>query len=351
MDNMLTNGIDENFYNNIRNTILKARINIYKNINFEMVKSAWDVGRQIIEEEQKGKHRADYGKQILKQLSERLTKEFGKGYSQTNLKNMKIFYTMFQNCQTLSDELSWSHYIELSKIKDETMRKFYYNECINSRWSVRELDRQKASLLFERLTLSKEKDEVLAIANKGHEITKPDDLVKDPTVLEFLGLKENKRYLEKDLENALIEHLQEFLLELGKGFSFVARQQRINLGGENFYIDLVFYNRLAKCFVLIDLKTGRLTHQDVGQMQMYVNYYKRTQMVEGENEPIGILLCSEKNDVVVEFTLPEGNKNIFTSKYQLYLPTVEELKQTIEEEKKQIETNTIINKNDKSTDF
>ena len=344
MDNIPINGIDENFYNNIRNTILKARTNIYKNINYEMVTSSWDIGKQIIEEELKGKNRADYGKQLIKLLSQRLTKEFGKGYSETNLRNMKIFYTMFQNYQTLSDELSWSHYIELSKIKDEIMRKFYYNECINSKWSVRELDRQKSSLLFERLTLSKEKDEVLAIANKGHEITKPDDLVKDPTVLEFLGLKENKRFLEKDLENALIEHLQEFLLELGKGFSFVARQQRINLGGENFYIDLVFYNRLAKCFVLIDLKTGKLTHQDVGQMQMYVNYYKRTQMVEGENEPIGILLCSEKNDVVVEFTLPEGNKNIFTSKYQLYLPTVEELKQTIEEEKKQIEINTIVNK-------
>ena len=320
----------------------------YKNINYEMVTSSWDIGKQIIEEELKGKNRADYGKQLIKLLSQRLTKKFGKGYSETNLRNMKIFYTMFQNYQTLSDELSWSHYIELSKIKDETMRKFYYNECINSKWSVRELDRQKSSLLFERLTLSKEKDEVLAIANKGHEITKPDDLVKDPTVLEFLGLKENKRYLEKDLENALIEHLQEFLLELGKGFSFVARQQRINLGGENFYIDLVFYNRLAKCFVLIDLKTGKLTHQDVGQMQMYVNYYKRTQMVEGENEPIGILLCSEKNDVVVEFTLPEGNKNIFTSKYQLYLPTVEELKQTIEEEKRQIETNTILDKKEES---
>lgn len=342
MDNIPINGIDENFYNNIRNTIIKARTNIYKNINYEMVTSSWDIGKQIIKEELKGKNRADYGKQLIKLLSQRLTNEFGKGYSETNLRNMKIFYTMFQNYQTLSDELSWSHYIELSKIKDEIMRKFYYNECINSKWSVRELDRQKSSLLFERLTLSKEKDEVLAIANKGHEITKPDDLVKDPTVLEFLGLKENKRFLEKDLENALIEHLQEFLLELGKGFSFVARQQRINLGGENFYIDLVFYNRLAKCFVLIDLKTGKLTHQDVGQMQMYVNYYKRTQMVEGENEPIGILLCSEKNDVVVEFTLPEGNKNIFTSKYQLYLPTVEELKQTIEEEKKQIEINTII---------
>ena len=234
MNKIIKNEIDDEFYDNVRKAILQAKISIYKKVNYEMVKSFWNVGKLIIEEEQNGKDRADYGKQVLKLLSQKLTLEFGKGYSETNLRNMKSFYLNFKNYQTLSDELSWSHYIELAKIKDETMRKFYYNECINSNWSVRELDRQKASLLFERLTLSKEKDEVLTIANKGHEIIKPEDLVKDPTVLEFLGLKENKRYLEKDLENALIEHLQEFLLELRKRIFICCKTTKNNIRWRKF---------------------------------------------------------------------------------------------------------------------
>jgi predicted nuclease of restriction endonuclease-like (RecB) superfamily len=226
-------------------------------------------------------------------------------------------------------------------------RQFYLEECINSTWSTRELERQINSLLFERLALSRDKKGVMGLASKGHEIQKPEDIVKDPYVLEFLGLEKHEKYLEKDIEQALIDKLQQFLLELGKGFSFVARQQRITLDRNHFYIDLVFYNRLTRCFVLIDLKVGKLTHQDIGQMQMYVNYYKRTQMVEGENEPIGILLCAEKNKAVVKFTLPEGQKQIYISKYIPYLPSEEELRAEILREKELIEMEIKLSKDKK----
>ncbi|MFC2146771.1 YhcG family protein, partial [Acidobacteriota bacterium] len=244
----------------------------------------------------------------------------------------------FPNRQTLSDQLSWSHYILLAKIEKEEARNFYLTECMASKWSVRELERQISSLLYERLALSKDNEKVLELSRKGHHIKTPSDLVKDPYVLEFLGLKQVNSYYEKDLEQALIDHLQEFLLELGKGFAFVARQKRITIDGDHFYIDLVFYNRLAKCFVLIDLKVGKLTHQDLGQMQMYVNFYKRTQMIEGENDPIGILLCSDKNEAVVKFTLPEDQKQIFASKYKLYFPSEEELKKELLREREILET-------------
>lgn len=256
---------------------------------------------------------------------------------------MRLFYNAFQKRQTLSDELSWSHYLLLTKVKEEDKRSFYFMEAIESKWSVRELERQLASLLFERLTLSKDKEKVLAVAKNGHQIAVPKDLVKDPYVLEFLDLKQNAALYEKDLESALIDHLEAFLLELGKGFCFVSRQQRITLDGDHFYVDLVFYNRIAKCFVLIDLKVGKISYQDIGQMQMYTNYYKRTQMMEGENEPIGILLCSDKNDAVVKFTLPENNNQIFASKYKLYLPTEEELKSEIMKERDMIEIDKKIN--------
>ena len=302
-----------------------------------MVDAYWNVGKMIVEEEQSGEYRANYGEMILKDLSRRLTIEFGRGFSVTNLRNMRQFYKVFQKHQTLSDELSWSHYLLLTKVKEDDKRLFYFNEAMNSKWSVRELERQISSLLFERLTLSKDKEEVLLIAKEGHEINSSKDLVKDPYVLEFLNLKPNIALYEKDLENALIEHLQEFLLELGKGFSFVSRQQRITLDGEHFFIDLVFYNRIARCFVLIDLKVGKLNYKDIGQMQMYTNYYRRTNMLEGENEPIGILLCSDKNDAVVKFTLPEDNNQIFASKYKICLPTEEELKLEIMRERDIIE--------------
>lgn len=329
--------LNSNFYVDVKGILDSAKREVSKAVNFAMVDAYWNIGKRIVEEEQSGEAKAGYGDYIIKELSKRLTEEFGKGLSVTNLKNMRRFYKTFPIGQTLSAQLSWSHYMLLTKVKEDDKRSFYFNESINSNWSVRELERQIASLLFERLTLSKDKDVVLAVAKKGHELNEPKDIVKDPYVLEFLNLKQNPALYEKDIENALIEHLQEFLLELGKGFCFVARQQRITIDGDHFYIDLVFYNRITKSFVLIDLKAGKLTHQDVGQMQMYTNYYKRTQMMEGENEPIGILLCSEKNDAVVKFTLPENNQQIFASKYKLYLPTEEELKSEIIKERELIE--------------
>lgn len=234
-------------------------------------------------------------------------------------------------------ELSWTHYRLLLKVEKPNARSFYETECINSRWSTRELERQISSLLFERLALSRDKKGVMELANKGHEIQKPEDLVKDPYILEFAGIRQDDRFQERELEQALIDKLQHFLLELGKGFSFVARQHRITLDGDHFYIDLVFYNRLTRSFILIDLKVGKLTHQDIGQMQMYLNYYRMTQMIEGENEPIGIVLCAEKNEAVVKYTLPEGKKRIFASRYKLYLPTEKELATELIKERQAIE--------------
>ena len=324
-------------YKSIKTILEKARSKSFKAVNTMMVRAYWSIGRIIVKEEQKGKAKAGYGEYLLKSLAERLSKEFGKGFDYSNLKNMRQFYLVFPIGDALRSELSWTHYRLLMRVEKESARNFYLEECINSNWSTRELERQICSLLFERLALSRDKKGVLELAKKGHHIAAPSDIVKDPYVLEFLGLEKHEKHLEKDIEQALIDKLRQFLLELGKGFSFVSRQQRITLDGDHFYIDLVFYNRLTRCFVLIDLKVGKLTHQDIGQMQMYVNYYKRTQMIEGENEPIGILLCAEKNKAVVKFTLPEGQKQIYISKYISYLPTKEELKHEILREKKLIE--------------
>ena len=236
--------------------------------------------------------------------------------------------------------LSWSHYLEIIKIDEESKRNFYIKECINSNWSVRELQRQKNSLLYERLTLSSDKDEILKLSKEGQILRKGKDLVKDPFVLEFLDIKENTDFLEKDLEKSILNHLKEFLLELGKGFSFVGSQVRLTLGEDHFYPDLVLYNRLAKCFVILDLKIGKITHQDIGQMQMYVNYYDREIKMENENPTVGIVLCTDKNKTVVKYTLPENNENIFASEYKLHLPTEEELIKAIEEEKRNLELNT-----------
>ena len=324
-------------YKDIKDILEKARVKSFKAVNAAMVQAYWSIGRIIVKEEQKGKAKAGYGENLLINLAERLTKEFGKGFDYSNLKNMRQFYLVFPIGDALRSELSWTHYRLLMRVEKEEARNFYLEECINSSWSTRELERQICSLLFERLALSRDKRGVLELANKGHHIAAPSDIVKDPYILEFLGLEKHEKHLEKDIEQALIDKLQHFLLELGKGFSFVARQQRITLDGDHFYIDLVFYNRLTRCYVLIDLKVGKLTHQDIGQMQMYVNYYKRTQMIEGENEPIGILLCAEKNKAVVKFTLPEGQKQIYISKYISYLPTEEELMTEILREKRIIE--------------
>ena len=270
-------------------------------------------------------------------MSEKLTAEFGKGFSKRNLERMRKFYIYFPITTTLSSQLSWSHYLELLKIEEKPKRKFYMHECINSRWSVRELQRQRNSLLYERLLLSTDKKSVLELAKNGQVLRNSKDLVKDPFVLEFLDIKENTRYLESDLEKNILEHLKEFLLELGKGFSYVGNQVRLTLEEDHFYPDLIFYNRLLKCFVIIDLKIGKVTHQDIGQMQMYVHYYDREIKQEEENSTVGILLSTTKNETVVKYTLPEDNKNIFSTTYQLHLPTEQELITAVEEEKKNFE--------------
>ncbi len=275
----------------------------------------------------------------MQKLSEKLTKEFGKGFSARNLRTMRKFYLMYPIWKTVSANLSWSHYLELIKIDEENKRKFYLNECINSKWSVRELQRQRDSLLYERLILSQNKEKVLELAEKGQVLKTGKDLVKDPFVLEFLDIKENTSYLESDLEKSILEHLKEFLLELGKGFSFVGNQVRLTLEEDHFYPDLVLYNRLVKCFVIIDLKIGKITHQDIGQMQMYVNYYDREIKTNDEKPTVGILLSTNKNETVVKYTLPENNETIFASEYKLHLPTEEELIEAIEEEKKNLELN------------
>lgn len=308
-----------------------------------MLNLYWNIGKVIMEIQQ-GDERAAYGDAVLDKLSQKLTNEFGKGFSSRNLRTMRKFYLMYPIWKTVSAKLSWSHYLELIKIDEEPKRNFYLNECINSRWSVRELERQIGSLLYERLVLSANKQKVLELAEKGHELKTSKDLVKDPFVLEFLDIKENTEYLESDLEKNILEHLKEFLLELGKGFMFVGSQVRLTLEEDHFYPDLVFYNRLLKCFVIIDLKIGKVTHQDIGQMQMYVNYYDREIKKDDENPTVGILLSTLKNKTVVKYTLPEDNKNIFSSQYKLHLPTEKELIDAIEEEKTNLRLNNDDNK-------
>ncbi len=324
-------------YRQIRDVLTQARARAWQAVNFEMVACYWEIGRLIVEEEQRGETRADYGKQLIREISKRLSKEFGKGFDKSNLWNMKAFYLAYKKVDALRRELSWTHYRLLLRVEKPDARSFYEIETINARWSTRELERQIHSLLFERLALSRDKAEVMALAAKGHEVSKPDELVKDPYVLEFTGIRQDEHFLEKNLESALVTKLRQFLLELGKGFSFVARQKRFTLDGQHFFIDLVFYNYILKCFVLIDLKVGALTHQDLGQMQMYVNYYTRELMNEGDGNPIGIVLCSDKNDAVVRYTLPEGNNQIYASRYKLYLPSEKELATELLRERKALE--------------
>ena len=328
-----------NTFNNIKELVINSRNKIYNTVNTEMLSLYWNIGKAIMEIQQ-GEERASYGDEVLEKLSQKLTIEFGKGFSSRNLRTMRKFYLTYPIWKTVSSKLSWSHYLEIIKIDKNNKRKFYLNECINSRWSVRELQRQIESLLYERLLISADKEKILELSERGQEIRRSKDLVKDPFVLEFLDIKENSEYLESDLEKNILEHLKEFLLELGKGFMFVGSQVRITLEEEHFYPDLVFYNRILQCFVIIDLKIGKVTHQDIGQMQMYVNYYDREIKSKNENSTVGILLSTMKNRTVVKYTLPEDNKNIFASTYKLNLPTEEELINAIEEEKKNIKLNT-----------
>lgn len=326
----------EDVYNDIRNRIITARGKMLKHIDTTMTEIYWYVGK-ITYELSESSTKASYGKKIIEVLSSKLTNEFGSGFSPVSLRRMRRFYEFYPIWSTVSTELSWAHFQELIRIDRKEERDFYEAESIKSNWGCRELRRQINTKLYDRYLISPNKNEIMESSKVGLIKKDPEELLKTPYIFEFAGLKENKNYLETDLEKALLAHLTEFLLELGRGFSFVANQQRIKIGSEYYYPDLVFYNRLAKCFVIIDLKIGKLTHQDIGQMQMYVNYYKKTQMIEGENEPIGILLCADKDDAVVEMTLGDDVKNVYASKYLTYLPSKEELIKIIKEEKELIE--------------
>ena len=315
-------------YTKVRKSIITAQSRIYSAVNTAMVQAYWEIGEQI--HLACGENdRAEYGAGLLKYLSEQLTAEFGKGFTVANLKNMRQFYRAYPNRYTVCSELSWSHYRVLMRISDEKRRSWYTDECAKSGWSVRQLDRQINTMFYERLLSSRDKESVAAEIQTSEPKPEYEKIIRDPYVLEFLDLPANPHFYEKDLEQALIDHLQNFLLELGRGFSFVARQKMISFDGRQFYIDLVFYNYILKCFVLIDLKLGDLTHQDLGQMQMYVNYYTRELMNEGDNPPIGIVLCADKSDAIVKYTLPEDNKQIFASRYMTCIPSEEEFKREL----------------------
>ena len=322
-------------YLKIKSILEEARHNAYRHVNFVMVQAYWNIGREIVEEEQKGKQRAEYGATIIEELSQKLTVEYGQGFNKTNLWYMKQFYLAFKNLHALRGELSWTHYRLLLKVEREEIRQFYLNECIQSNWSTRQLERQINSFYYERLLASKNKLPVKREANARAKklAVSPEDQIKDPYVLEFLGLKEHPALKENELEHALIEKLQNFLLELGRGFSFVARQMRISTETQHFYIDLVFYNYLLKCFVIIDLKTGKLTHQDIGQMDMYVRMFEDKMKQPGDNPTIGIILCTEKDATVVKYSVLKDSRKLFASQYKLYLPSEKELKDEIEREK------------------
>jgi len=359
--------VQPQLFDEISQLLELARKRVVTSVNQTMVITYFEIGRMIVEDEQNGENRSEYGKAILKDLSLHLTERFGKGFSETNLKQMRQFYLSYsisetvpvksltQIGQTLSDELqiienkklnslkspprkhsvqfnlSWSHYLKLMRINNIEERKFYEIEAYKNNWSLRELQRQFDSALYTRLSLSKNKEEILQLSEKGQIVEKPKDLIKDPYILEFLGLAEKASYSENDLESGLIDKLEHFLLELGTGFTFVARQNRISFDEKHFKIDLVFYNRILKCFVLIDLKIGELKHQDIGQMQMYVNYYDREVKLNDENKTIGIILCQDKSEALVEYTLPEDNEQIFASKYLTILPSKEDFIKILEE--------------------
>lgn len=318
----------EETYNTIRHSIVNAQHKLCTAVNSAMVTAYWEIGEQIYKACGEN-DRAGYGKGLLRFLADNLTSEFGKGFDESNLRKMRQFYSVFPIRDTLCPELSWSHYRLLMRIADEKERTFYTEECVKSAWSVRQLERQIHTMYYQRLLSSQDKAPVSAEIQTTEPKPEYEKIVKDPYVMEFLQIKPDTHVFESDLEQALINHLQQFLLELGRGFSFVARQKRFTLDGQNFYIDLVFYNYILKCFVLIDLKMGQLTHQDIGQMQMYVNYYTRELMNEGDNPPIGIVLCADKSDAIVKYTLPENNSQIFASKYFTYLPTEDELKREL----------------------
>jgi len=321
----------------IRNIIAEAQQQAVRAVDFQRVLMYWNIGKTIFEEEQQGQERAEYGTYLIKHLSKELEPEYGTSFSVRQLELSRQFFRTFPIANALRSQLNWTQYRLLIRIEDESKRDYYIAEAARNNWTARQLERQINSQLYERLLLSNDKERVLAVAQGEQKPEKATDIIKDPMYLEFLGLKREAAYYEKDLEQAIITHLQEFLLEIGNGFTFVARQQRIHLDGDDFFADLIFYNRLLRCFVIIELKTHKLTHQDLGQLQMYINYYDRTQKLPDENPTIGILLSAEKNNAVVKFTLPEDNKTILASQYKLYLPSEEVLKQELIKELKELE--------------
>ncbi len=337
MNNQLMNPLIDD----IKEILDKARSNVAREINNELIISYWKIGEIIVRYEQNENIRAAYGEQTLKQLSKALTKEFGKGFSRSNLQNMRAFYLSYENCQTLSGKLSWSHYCELLSVSDKDKRSFYEKEAINSSWSVRELKRQINTSLYERVLLSKgeiNKQQVLDLSLKGMEISEPKDIIKDPYVFEFLGIPEDKPMMESDLEKALIQQIEKFLLELGRGFMFVGSQQRVTINNTHYYADMVFYNKPLKSYVIIELKTAKLMPESVGQLNMYLNYYENEVNDEDDNKPIGIILCTDKDALAAEYALGGLSSNIFASKYTYYIPEKEQLIAEVEKVIKQWNT-------------
>jgi predicted nuclease of restriction endonuclease-like (RecB) superfamily len=328
--------MNTSIYESIRTVLERARTNAYKAINFAMVEAYWEIGRQL--DEAIG-DRAEYGKGLLQSLSVQLSAEFGKGFDASNLRRMRQFYQVFPIRGTLCHELSWSHFRLLMKVEDPKRREFYLAECRDANWSVRQLERQINSFFYERLLATRKggREDVRGEIQTLEPKTDPDYILKDPYILEFLDLKENKDYHESELEQALIDHLQEFLLELGKGFCFVARQKRITIDGEHYYLDLVFYNYILKCFVIIDLKTGKLNYQDAGQIDFYVQYYDEYMKQSDDNPTLGIILCAEKSAAVAKYSVLAKNEQLFASKYRLLLPSEEELRQEVLREREEVE--------------
>lgn len=310
-----------NFIQDIKQIISQSREQAIRSVDFHRVLMYWHIGQRIFEEEQQGKARAEYGKYLIKTLAAELVPQFGSGFSSRQLERYRQFYRTFPIASALRSQLNWTQYKLLLSLDNDDKREFYIAESVKNNWSSRQLERQIYSNLYERLLLSNDKASVLAVAKNEQLPQEAKQIIKDPMVLEFLGLKRESAYYEKDLESAMLTHLQEVMLELGNGFSFVARQKRLHIEGDDFFVDLVFYNRLLQCFVLVEIKTHKLTHQDIGQLQMYVNYFDRVEKLPHENPTIGILLCADKNDAVVKFTLPESQKQIYASQYQLYLPS------------------------------
>jgi predicted nuclease of restriction endonuclease-like (RecB) superfamily len=332
--------INKSILPDIKAIIATAKDKAIRAVDTERTIMYWQIGKRIFEEEQQGKDRAEYGEYLIKYIAQHLEPELGSGYSRRQIELFRQFYRIFPIANTVYSQLSWSQYKLVIRIDNKDKRTFYIAETVKNNWTVRQLERQINSLLYERLLLSSDKESVLAIAKNEKLPLEANEIIKDPIVLEFLNLKREASYYEKDLEQAIITNLQDFMLEIGNGFAFIARQKRIHIEGDEFYVDLVFYNRLLRCFVLIEIKTSKLTHQDIGQLQMYVNYYDRIEKLPTENDTIGILLCADKNDAVVKFTLPENNKNIIASKYKMYLPTENQLLEEMKKELAKIENDT-----------